>query len=72
MGRVAYYPAPDESYSPLDLFRYSSAGTVAANGGAAYLSIDNGTTNLAEFNNRYRLMAATRAIGVPIRATSIR
>ena len=49
MGRVAYYP-PD-GYAPLDLFRYGSPGTIATGDGAAYFSIDGGTTNLAEYNN---------------------
>jgi hypothetical protein len=51
MGRFTDYPATDGSYAPLDLFRYTSAGTIAANGGAAYFSINGGTTALAEFNN---------------------
>jgi hypothetical protein len=49
MGRVANYG--DDNFSPLDLFRYTSPGTIATSGTAAYFSIDGGQTNLAEFNN---------------------
>ena len=38
-------------YSPLDLFRYIGAGTLANTGTAAWFSINNGTTSLDEFNN---------------------
>ncbi len=51
MGRVVSYAAgPDDT--PLDLFRYSSAGTLAASGTtASYFSINGGTADLAAFNN---------------------
>ena len=49
MGRVANYG--EDNFSPLDLFRYTSTGTIAAAGAAAYFSIDGGQTSLAEFNN---------------------
>jgi hypothetical protein len=52
MGRVAYYPGGGEGlYSPLDLFRYTSAGTLATDGTAAYFSVDGGNTTLDAFNN---------------------
>jgi hypothetical protein len=52
MGRVAYYPPNTyTAYSPLDLFRYSSSGTIAPNDGSAGFSIDGGQTILAQFNN---------------------
>ena len=62
MGRIAVYipagttltgttTATANTYSPLDLFRYTGAGTLANNGTASYFSTDGGTTNLAEFNN---------------------
>lgn len=51
MGRVAYYPDDEGLYSPLDLFRYTSAGTLATDATAAYFSIDGGNTNLDAFNN---------------------
>jgi len=38
-------------YSPLDLFRYTSAGTLANTGTAAYFSINDGAANLDQFNN---------------------
>jgi hypothetical protein len=41
--------------SPADLFRYASAGTRtflnASNGSSAYFSIDNGATDIADYNN---------------------
>ena len=50
MGRVANYGF--DNYSALSLFRYTSDGTLAHTGNeSAYFSIDNGGTNLAEFNN---------------------
>ena len=49
LGRVTGYPTSD--YTPLDLFRYGSPGVLATTRGAAYFSIDSGTTNLAQFNN---------------------
>ena len=51
MGRIAFYPPPPTNYSPLDLFRYSSSGTIAPNNEAAGFSIDGGQTILAQFNN---------------------
>jgi hypothetical protein len=38
-------------YTPLDLFRYSSAGTRDLTAGPGYFSINNGTTNLGTYNN---------------------
>ncbi len=38
-------------YTPLDLFRYSSAGTRALAAGPGYFSIDNGNSNLGTYNN---------------------
>jgi hypothetical protein len=38
-------------YTPLDLFRYASAGVPAVTPGAGYFSLDQGTTNLAPFND---------------------
>ena len=50
MGRVANYGR--NNYSALSLFRYTSDDTLANTGNeSAYFSIDNGGTNLAEFNN---------------------
>jgi len=49
MGRVANYG--EDNFSPLDLFRYASPGTIATAGTAAYFSIDGGNTNLDQFNN---------------------
>jgi hypothetical protein len=49
MGRIAYYPS--NNYSALDLFRYTSSGTIATNGGSAGFSIDGGKTNLDAFNS---------------------
>jgi hypothetical protein len=51
MGRNADYPDVQATYSPLDLFRYTSAGTLATDGGAAYFSINDGQTTGYEFNN---------------------
>lgn len=39
------------TYTPFDLFDFSSAGTLALNGNGGYFSIDNGATNLGTFNN---------------------
>jgi len=51
MGRVSFL-----SYSPIDLYRYSSPGvhdlTTGGKGSTAYFSIDNGTTNLGTWNNQ--------------------
>ena len=51
MGRVSFL-----SYSPVDLYRYSSPGvrdlTAGGPGSTAYFSIDNGTTNLGTWNNQ--------------------
>ena len=50
MGRVAGYGG--SQYNPLDLFRYSSTGTLATSGPtASFFSINNGTSDLAAFNN---------------------
>src|SRR5208337_1058038 len=50
MGRVANYGA--SNFSPLDLFRYTSPGTIATIGNtAAYFSVDGGNTSLDSFNN---------------------
>jgi hypothetical protein len=38
-------------YTPLDLFRYSSAGVHDLTPGAGYFSVDNGKTNLGTYNN---------------------
>src|SRR6516225_10923986 len=51
MGRVSFL-----SYSPIDLYRYSSPGardlSTGGKGSTAYFSIDNGTTNLGTWNNQ--------------------
>ncbi len=39
------------TYTPFDLFDFSSAGTLALNGNGGYFSVDNGATNLGTFNN---------------------
>jgi len=39
------------TYTPFDLFDFSSAGTLALSGNGGYFSIDNGATNLGAFNN---------------------
>jgi hypothetical protein len=39
------------TYTPLDLFDFSSAGVLALAGNGGYFSIDNGATNLGTFNN---------------------
>jgi len=38
-------------YTPLDLFRYSRPGTRDLTAGPGYFSIDNGKTNLGQYNN---------------------
>lgn len=50
MGRVGYLGANNVGYSPLDLFRYSSAGVHATTPGAGYFSVD-GQTMLTAYNN---------------------
>lgn len=39
------------TYTPLDLFDFSSAGKLALSGSGGYFSINNGVTNLGTFNN---------------------
>src|SRR5664280_2861143 len=55
MGRISLINYQPNFYAPMDLYRYSSPGvrSVAAggSGSTAYFSIDNGTTNLATWNN---------------------
>jgi len=61
MGRFAYYPSDgdynpspgDGVYSPLDLFRYTSAGALATTGGPAYFSIDGGSNANPDWFNSY-------------------
>ena len=52
MGRVANYG--EDNFSPLDLFRYVSPGSIATTGTAAYFSIDGGNSNLDQFNNNLK------------------
>ena len=56
MGRVSLLNDQPSYYSPIDLFRYSSAGvrdlTTGGNGSTAYFSINNGATNLGSWNNQ--------------------
>jgi hypothetical protein len=51
MGRLSFL-----SYSPIDLYRYSSPGvrdlSTGGKGSTAYFSIDNGATNLGTWNNQ--------------------
>lgn len=56
MGRQVEYNSGG-NWEPLDLFRYSSAGTLATSGtvSSAYFSINNGTSNLAAFNTNSSL-----------------
>jgi hypothetical protein len=39
------------TYTPLDLFNYSSPGVLELSGGGGYFSTDNGSTNLGTFND---------------------
>lgn len=51
MGRTSGLDTPGV-YSPLDLFRYNSPGTLQLGGGGpSYFSIDGGVTSLDAFNN---------------------
>ena len=55
LGRVSLVNYQPYFYSLMDLFRYSSPGvrslTPGGSGSTAYFSVDNGTTNLATWNN---------------------
>ena len=55
MGRVSLLDYQPYDYSPMDLFRYSSAGqrdlNTGGRGSTAYFSIDGGNTNLGTWNN---------------------
>ena len=45
MGKFSFHGQSGNSYAPMDLFRYSSAGTLqTTTGGPAYYSTDGGTT----------------------------
>src|ERR1039458_9139273 len=55
MGRISLIDYQPNFYGPMDLYRYSSPGVrsvaVGGSGSTAYFSINNGTTNLATWNN---------------------
>ncbi len=52
-------------YLPLDLFRYSAANTRQLSAGPGYFSVDNGQTNLAQFNDPAGGGDAADLSGVP-------
>ena len=50
LGRFSSTPT---NYTPLDLFRYAAPGTLAGFGGTpAYFSLDNGTTDLVDYDTQ--------------------
>ena len=64
IGRVPYGPQPDV----FDLFRYSSVGTRMFAGGntasAAYFSVDNGNTKIADYNYFEGVTIRNTVIGI--------
>ena len=58
MGRVSLINGQPNSYSPMDLYRYSAPGvrdhSTGGSGSTAYFSINNGATDLGTWNNNPR------------------
>lgn len=51
MGRLGLEDSTDGFYTPLDLYNYQSPGVLALSPNGGYFSINNGRTNLGNFNN---------------------